>query len=66
MAAFGPAAMRLGGVMARLVGWSPDLFWNATPAEAAMVLAAWTNQAGTDVPPDAAMRAQLMEQFPDE
>lgn len=64
---FGAAALRLGGLLAQLAGWTPDVFWSATPAEAAMVLAAWT---GTDedssAPPDAAVRAQLMEQFPDD
>lgn len=64
--AFTPAALRLGGLMARIAGWTPDIFWTATPAEAAMVLAAWADPAdGGAVPPDAALRARLMEQFPD-
>jgi hypothetical protein len=63
---FTPAALRLGGAMARLAGWTPDIFWNATPAEAAMVLAGWADAAdGSAAPPDAAQRARLMEQFPD-
>jgi Phage tail assembly chaperone protein, TAC len=65
--AFGPAAVRLAGAMARLAGWTPDVFWNATPAEAAMVLAGWMAESGDDAaPPDAALRAQMMEQFPDD
>lgn len=65
--AFAPVAVRLAGVMARLAGWTPDIFWNATPAEAAMVLAGWTDtDAGGPPPPDAGLRARLMEQFPDE
>ena len=65
---FSPAAIRLGGVMARIAGWTPDIFWNATPAEAAMVLGGWSELGGGDAvapPPDAALRARLMEQFPD-
>lgn len=68
MDAFTPAALRLGSVMARVAGWTPDIFWNATPADAAMVLAGWREEAGDGSgvpPPDAALRAQLMEQFPD-
>jgi Phage tail assembly chaperone protein, TAC len=65
-AAFAPFALRLGGVMARLAGWAPDIFWNATPAEAAMVLGAWIAPGdGGAPPPDAALRARMMEQFPD-
>jgi hypothetical protein len=64
---FAPAALRLGGAMARIAGWPPDIFWNATPAEAAMVLAGWADAGAGDAapPPDAALRARLMEQFPD-
>lgn len=67
MEAFGPAALLIGGLMARLAGWTPDVFWNATPAEAAMVLGAWAGGAGEGAaPPDAQLRARLMEQFPDD
>lgn len=30
---FGPAAVRLQGIAARLLGWRPEHFWQATPAE---------------------------------
>lgn len=36
--AFGPGAARLGGLAARLLGWRPDHFWTATPAELAAIL----------------------------
>ena len=36
---FGPGAMRLGGLAARLLGWRPEHFWSATPAELAAILA---------------------------
>lgn len=67
MDAFAPVAVRLCGVMARIAGWTPDIFWNATPAEAAMVLGGWCEAGGEAgvVPPDAALRARMMEQFPD-
>lgn len=35
---FGPGAARLAGLTARLLGWRPDHFWQATPAELAAVL----------------------------
>lgn len=36
---FGRAARRLCALAARLLGWRPDEFWSATPAELAAVLA---------------------------
>ncbi|MDP3906344.1 phage tail assembly chaperone [Novosphingobium sp.] len=41
--AFGPGALRLAGLAARALGWRPDEFWQATPAELAAIL----------LPPDA-------------
>lgn len=38
-ARLGPAALRLSGLAARLLGWKPDEFWAATPAELAAALA---------------------------
>ncbi|WDF72397.1 phage tail assembly chaperone [Novosphingobium sp. KACC 22771] len=38
-ASFGPAARRLAGLAARLLGWRPHEFWGATPAELAAILA---------------------------
>jgi hypothetical protein len=35
---FGPGAARLGGLAARLLGWRPEHFWQATPAELAAIL----------------------------
>ncbi len=55
---FGRSANLLAGHLARLLGWRPDEFWRATPAEIAAVLG----------PPDPAARPldratfdQLME-----
>jgi hypothetical protein len=36
---FADGAARLGGLIPRLLGWRPDDFWNATPAELAAILA---------------------------
>ncbi|QZD94320.1 phage tail assembly chaperone [Qipengyuania gelatinilytica] len=35
---FSGCAVRLSGMAARLLGWTPDTFWNATPAELAASL----------------------------
>lgn len=35
---FAPAAGRLAGLAGRLLGWRPDEFWQATPAELAAIL----------------------------
>lgn len=37
---FGPAAAKLAGQVALLLGWSPARFWTATPEELATILAA--------------------------
>jgi hypothetical protein len=61
---FGPAALALAGVTARVLGWRPDDFWAATPADVAAVLAAWRaddEAAGID----RAGLAMMMEQCPD-
>lgn len=39
MAGFGEGARRLSALAARLLGWRPDEFWAATPAELAAILA---------------------------
>jgi len=64
-AAFAPGAVRLAGVMARVAGWTPDQFWAATPADAAMVLAAWGDDDGGAAPVGRDALAAMMETFPD-
>ena len=61
---FADAAARLAGLAGALCGWAPDTFWNATPAELGAVVAALAGDGAGD-PPDAALRARLMEAFPD-
>ncbi len=63
-AAFGPGAVRLGGLMARLAGWRPGEFWGATPAEAAAVLAGWVEDDAAAAGVDRDALAAMMEAFP--
>ncbi|WP_443025383.1 phage tail assembly chaperone [Sphingomonas sp. RB3P16] len=69
---FGAAARRLAGFAGAVLGWSPDAFWRATPAELGAVVAVLRGDGGGDGgggdgidPPDAATRARLQEAFPD-
>ena len=60
---FSDAAARLAGTAGALLGWRPDEFWNATPAELAAILDALTSE---ETPPaSAADLARLKELFPD-
>ena len=60
----GPAAITLAGVMARVAGWRPGEFWDATPADVRAVLAGWVD--GAEEPCfDGAALAAMMERFPD-
>lgn len=43
---FGAGAGRLAGLTARMLGWLPDQFWAATPAELAAVLSPYAAAAG--------------------
>ena len=61
---FGPAALALAGVTARVLGWRPDDFWAATPADVAAVLTALrADDAAAGV--DRVDLAMMMEQCPD-
>lgn len=63
MERFSDAALQLAGLAGALLGWRPDEFWRATPAELGTVLAAL---AGWEGPPASrADLARLMERFPD-
>ena len=62
---FGPAAMRLGALAARGLGWRPDEFWRATPAELAMACADPAAAHAGPLPLTRAELARLMEQNDD-
>lgn len=62
---FAQAAGRLAGVAGAVLGWSPDAFWRATPAELAAVINALTGGERGIAPPDADAIAAMREAFPD-
>lgn len=61
---FTDIAGRLSGMAGVLLGWPPDQFWQATPAELGAVLQALAGDAAPP-PPTRDEIAQLMEAFPD-
>ncbi|MDP1027786.1 phage tail assembly chaperone [Sphingomonas sp. KR1UV-12] len=62
---FAEGAARLAGFAGAVLGWSPDAFWRATPAELAAVVEALSGVEAGGEPPDAATLARLREAFPD-
>jgi len=60
---FGEGAARLCHAAAVLLGWRPDEFWSATPAELSLAL-----QAPAAIPdaPDLATIEALRRRFPDQ
>ena len=44
---FAAGTTRLAGIVPRLLGWRPDEFWQATPAELAAIFAADEPPCGT-------------------
>jgi uncharacterized phage protein (TIGR02216 family) len=60
---FSEAAARLAGLAGALLGWRPDEFWRATPAELAVVLNALSG--GGPGPMTADELVGLKERFPD-
>ena len=66
MSGFAEAAVRLAGFAGAVLGWSPEAFWRATPAElAAVVMAVRGGGEGAVTPPDADTLARMREAFPD-
>jgi uncharacterized phage protein (TIGR02216 family) len=59
---FATVASRLAGLTGVLLGWRPEEFWRATPAELETILAAL---APSQDAADPALLARLKEQFPD-
>jgi len=60
---FSEAAARLAGLAGAVLGWRPEEFWQATPAELAAVLAALAG--GGPAPMTRDELARLEERFPD-
>jgi uncharacterized phage protein (TIGR02216 family) len=59
---FGEAAARLSSAAAMLLGWRPDEFWSATPAELALALM----PGGNDDTLDRSALDELQRRFPDD
>lgn len=62
---FAEAARRMSGTAGALLGWSPDIFWRATPAELEAIVDALAPGDAT-MPPDRSTIVRLMEEHPDE
>jgi uncharacterized phage protein (TIGR02216 family) len=60
---FGLTARRLAWAAAQLLGWAPETFWNATPAELCDALSP-PGEAGE--PPSKKAIDALMTRFPDQ
>jgi tail assembly chaperone len=60
---FSGAAARLAGLAGALLGWRPEEFWSATPAELAAVLEEMAGGAPASASADDL--ARLKEMFPD-
>lgn len=60
---FGDAALVAARVAAALLGWPPELFWAATPADLRNALGV---DLAAEAPADATLLLRLMEAFPDD
>ncbi|QHL90662.1 phage tail assembly chaperone [Sphingomonas changnyeongensis] len=60
---FSAAAAQLAGHAQAMLGWRPDEFWAATPADLALAVAGLVPTA--EVPADGALLTRLKELFPD-
>lgn len=61
---FGEAAAELAGLAGAVLGWTPDAFWRATPAELHAVLRALAGPAAEPATVSDIQRLRAM--FPDE
>lgn len=61
MTEFSDRVLRLGGQITWLLGWHPDLFWAATPAELCAILNAAARPDGAAAPVDRGALNQMME-----
>lgn len=67
MMVFAESAVRLAGLAGLAFGWTPELFWGATPAELGALVRALRGDAGGNAGAGAGAGdlARLMEAFPD-
>lgn len=62
---FADGAARLAGLAGALLGWRPDEFWRATPAELAAVIGALGGSGPAGAAAARGDLARLQEMFPD-
>jgi uncharacterized phage protein (TIGR02216 family) len=62
MSSFGEGAARLAAIAGQLLGWRPDEFWTATPAELTLAI----DVGGIGDAPDAMTIEELRRRFPDQ
>jgi uncharacterized phage protein (TIGR02216 family) len=60
---FAASATRLAGLAGAILGWRPEEFWRATPAELGVVIAALSPEGEAAM--DGQALIQLMKDFPD-
>jgi hypothetical protein len=60
---FAASATKLAGLVGALLGWRPDDFWSATPAELAAIITALSPPESEAA--DSNLVSRLKEQFPD-
>lgn len=65
MTRFADAAARAARVATGLLGWSPDSFWAATPADLLLALEGATGGGDAKPAADANALATLLKEFPD-
>ncbi|MHA3840544.1 phage tail assembly chaperone [Sphingomonas aestuarii] len=55
----------MAGLAGLAFGWTPEVFWRATPAELGALVEAACGEGERVDPPDRGLVARLMEAFPD-
>jgi len=62
---FADHAVRLAGAVGALLGWRPEEFWSATPAELVVIFQVLAGDGEQGVSAGSADLARLQEMFPD-
>lgn len=60
---FAATAARLAGMAGAMLGWRPDEFWTATPADLALAVTGLAP--AVEQPADATLLTRLKEMYPD-
>ena len=62
---FASSIEKLSGTVSAVLGWTPDQFWQATPAELATIFAVFAGSGPGHVPLGTEQLEKLKETFPD-